>query len=45
MAALIASSIALALSWLDSGRTFQHSSRLAHHCADVVTGLGLATVT
>jgi len=45
MASEIASSIALASSWLDSQSTFQRSSRHAHRCADVAMGLGLASVT
>jgi 3-dehydroquinate dehydratase len=45
MAAVIASSIALASSCLYSRNTFQRSSRRAHRCADVVMGLGLTSVT
>jgi 3-dehydroquinate dehydratase len=45
IASVIASSIALALSWLDARSTFQRSSRRAHRCADVAMGLGLASVT
>jgi hypothetical protein len=45
MASVIASSIALALSWLDAQSTFQRLSCRAHRCADVAMGLGLASVT
>ena len=45
MASVIASSIALASSWLDARSTVQRSSRRAHRCADVAMGLGLASVT
>ena len=45
MASVIASSIALASSWLDARSTFQRSSRRAHRCTDVAMGLGLASVT
>jgi hypothetical protein len=45
IASVIASSIALASSWLDAQSTFQHLSRRAHRCADVAMGLGLASVT
>jgi hypothetical protein len=45
MASVIASSIALASSWLDAQSTLQRSSCRAHHCADVAMGLGLASVT
>jgi hypothetical protein len=45
MASAIASSIALASSWLDAQSTFQRSSCRAHRCADVAMGFGLASVT
>ena len=44
IASVIASSIALASSWLDARSTFQRSSCRAHRCADVAMGLGLASM-
>jgi hypothetical protein len=44
MASVIASSIALASSCFGTRSAFQRSSRRAHRCADVVMGLGLASM-
>ena len=45
MASVIASSIALASSWLDARSAFRRLSRRVHHCADIAMSLGLASVT
>ena len=45
MASVIASSIALASSCLDTRSAFRRSSCRAHRCADAAMGLGPASVT